>query len=271
MTDAEFLSGGSTTVVVRVGDTVRRPAGPWTPAAHAVLKHLAAVGFTGAPRVLGFDDRSREVLEYVPGEAGTLDAGNPLPAWFRTPQACRSIGRWIRDFQTAQEGLVLDPALPWRRAAGSSLGPGQVVVHHDVSPYNTIRRPDGSLVVVDWDFARTGDPVEDLAWAAWRWVPLIAGTWWHAEFGVATGEDVAARQAGNLAALLDGYGPTADQRVALVDAVATQARAHAADLEQLAVTDPAFARLVDAGYAARARDDADWWVGSDLAATVRGD
>ena len=121
MTDAEFLSGGSTTVVVRIGDTVRRPAGVWTPAAHAVLKHLASVGFTGSPRVLGFDDRGREVLAFVPGEAGTLDTGKPLPRWFRTPEACWAVGRWIRDLQTAQAGLVLDPALPWRRAAGSVL------------------------------------------------------------------------------------------------------------------------------------------------------
>ncbi|GIH73865.1 hypothetical protein Plo01_02940 [Planobispora longispora] len=30
-----------------------RPAGPWTPAAHALLHHLERVGFTGSPRVVG--------------------------------------------------------------------------------------------------------------------------------------------------------------------------------------------------------------------------
>ena len=50
------LADGSMTTVVRVGDTVRRPVGRWTPAVHSLLRHLEAVGFEGAPRVLGFDD-----------------------------------------------------------------------------------------------------------------------------------------------------------------------------------------------------------------------
>lgn len=81
------VSGGNTTAVVRIGDTVRRPVGPWTPAVHDLLNHLAAVGFPGSPRVLGIDDADREILEFVPGEAGCLSAANPLPAWFRTPES----------------------------------------------------------------------------------------------------------------------------------------------------------------------------------------
>ncbi len=44
------LTGGDMTAVVRVGDTVRRTAGPWTPAVHALLRHLRAAGFTQIPR-----------------------------------------------------------------------------------------------------------------------------------------------------------------------------------------------------------------------------
>lgn len=33
------LSGGWVNEVVRTGDTVRRSAGPWTPAVHALLRH----------------------------------------------------------------------------------------------------------------------------------------------------------------------------------------------------------------------------------------
>jgi thiamine kinase-like enzyme len=139
------------------------------------------------------------------------------------------------------------------------LRPGQVIVHHDVSPYNTVRRSDGSLVVLDWDFARPGDPIEDLAWAAWRWAPLMAGTWWHAEFGVTEDEDVLGRQRRNVAALLDGYGPSQRQREVLADAIYAQMATHAVDLEDMAVTDPAFADLVERDYARAARQDAQWW------------
>ena len=257
--DEERLSGGNTTVVVRVGDTVRRPVGPWTPAVHALLDHLSAEGFAGAPLVLGIDESAREVLEFVPGDVGTLSPSHPLPEWFGTPDACWAVGRWVRDFQAAQAGFAPDAGRPWRRAPGTTLQPGQVVVHHDVSPYNTVRRTDGSLVVLDWDFARPGDPVEDLAWAAWRWAPLMAGDWWHVEYGVGAGEDVALRQRRNLAALVDGYGPSAHQRAVLADAIHHQMTQHAEDLEDLARTDPAFADLLDRDYARAARDDAAWW------------
>jgi hypothetical protein len=52
----EPLSGGNVSQgVVRVGDTVRRPAGPHTPAVHALLSHLHAVGFAGAWAFVDWD------------------------------------------------------------------------------------------------------------------------------------------------------------------------------------------------------------------------
>ena len=40
------LAGGDVTEgVVRIGDTVRRPAGPHSPLVHALLRHLEAAGF----------------------------------------------------------------------------------------------------------------------------------------------------------------------------------------------------------------------------------
>ena len=42
--------------VVRIGHTVRRPQRPTTPPTHALLRHLADVGFPGAPRFLGVDE-----------------------------------------------------------------------------------------------------------------------------------------------------------------------------------------------------------------------
>jgi hypothetical protein len=65
------LQGGDVNLVVRVGDTVRRPTGPWSPAVHALLRHVESVGFDGAPRFLDVDERGREVLSYVDGDAAS--------------------------------------------------------------------------------------------------------------------------------------------------------------------------------------------------------
>jgi len=73
------LMGGTANrgLVVRVGDTVRRPLRPAFASTHALLVHLEAVGFAGAPRWLGIDAQGREVLTFVEGEAVLP----PYPAW----------------------------------------------------------------------------------------------------------------------------------------------------------------------------------------------
>lgn len=257
-------------MVVRVGDTVRRHTGRWTPAVHALLAHLESVGFGDAPTILGVDDLGREVLGYVEGEVGVLDPGHPLPPWFRTTEACMAIGDWLRRFHRAQRGFTADPTLPWRIYPGRALREGEVVVHHDAAPYNTIRRPDGALTVIDWDFCAPGDPIEDLAFAAWQWVPLWAdkAAVIDGHGGAVTALDAATR----LSALADGYDASPDQRSRLVDACTHQMVKHADDVEAMAATDPAFARLVDLGVSRDARLDAEWVRGNqaELSAAVRG-
>lgn len=79
------LEGGNAGGAVRVGDTVRRPAGPWTPAVHSLLQHLDRVGFEQAPRTLGLDDQGREVLSFLPGH--TIGNRRPWPAWVHSDDA----------------------------------------------------------------------------------------------------------------------------------------------------------------------------------------
>ena len=45
----------------RIGGTVHRATGPWTPAVHALLGFLTS-RVEHTPRVLGFDEQGREVL-----------------------------------------------------------------------------------------------------------------------------------------------------------------------------------------------------------------
>jgi hypothetical protein len=73
----ERLPGGNAGGATRVGDTVRRNAGPWTPAVHSLLRHLQSKGFDGAPLPLGIDDQGREILTFLE----------------ETPSAIRSHGR----------------------------------------------------------------------------------------------------------------------------------------------------------------------------------
>jgi hypothetical protein len=59
------LSGGFVTEPVKVGDTVKRAIGPWSPAAHALLEHLESAGYNAAGR--GSPLGLRAVVRVVPG------------------------------------------------------------------------------------------------------------------------------------------------------------------------------------------------------------
>jgi hypothetical protein len=108
MTDAETPLGGGnmSSRVVRAGDTMRRPAGPWTPAARAPLTRLHEAGFHAAPRPPGTDEHGREVLTFIPG----------TPAWpgqSHLPDEdarLRRTTRLIRDFHDAVTTFTPPPA-----------------------------------------------------------------------------------------------------------------------------------------------------------------
>src|SRR3954462_3402088 len=104
------LLGGNTSPVVRAGDPVRRNIGPWTPAVHALLRHLEYVGFTGSPRALGIDERGREGLSYLQGECGE----SPLAAHWVTDEALVTVATMLRMFHDAQYGFRPAPDAVWR-------------------------------------------------------------------------------------------------------------------------------------------------------------
>ena len=85
------LTGGTLNAVVRVGETVRRTAGPWTPTIHALLRHVRDRGFDLAPEPLGLDDEGREIVSYIPG--ATVGWSLPWPEPIRTMTCSSRSGR----------------------------------------------------------------------------------------------------------------------------------------------------------------------------------
>src|SRR5512132_604665 len=94
--DKEISLGGNLNAAVRVGDTVRRRAGTWTPAVHALLGYLESHDFP-APRVRGIDAEGREILEFIPGEtySGTFEE---LPEQFTADGQLVAAARLLRRY-----------------------------------------------------------------------------------------------------------------------------------------------------------------------------
>ena len=144
------LSGGRLTAgVVRVGDTVRRPTGPHSPFVHRLLRHLEAIGFEAAPRLLGADEQGREVLSFIAGWVP------PNLNHFRDDTLAAAV-RLLRRLHDA--------------TAGSELaGEREVVCHNDPSPCNYVFVDGRPVAFIDFDHAAPGERLRDVAYAGWLW------------------------------------------------------------------------------------------------------
>ena len=162
------LSGGYTNagLVIRVGDTVRRPMGASSPAVHALLEHLERVGFDGAPRLLGVDAHGREVLSYIDGEAAIA----PHPSWALTDEALVSVAQLLRRFHEATASFDAS-GRSWHRAVPPAFR-GGIVTHNDPNLDNVIFVDGRAVALIDFDLAAPGSAVWDVACAVRLWAPL---------------------------------------------------------------------------------------------------
>ncbi len=160
----EPLAGGNVNAVVRVGDTVRRTAGPWTPTVHALLAWVRAHGVDGVPAPLGIDAQGREMLGYLPGVIGEWHPRG----WEWAPSVLRDAAGLLRAWHDASAGFPRAGAT-WRLDAHE---PAEVICLNDCAPYNMVGGPDGLVGFIDVDMASPGPRVRDLAYLAYRLCPF---------------------------------------------------------------------------------------------------
>ncbi|WP_329536178.1 aminoglycoside phosphotransferase family protein [Streptomyces sp. NBC_01450] len=187
--DAVPLPGGRITKkVVRIADTVRRPASAASPFVADLLGLLEKRGFTGAPRCLGRDDVGRDIFSYVPGWVPPR-----FQQWTDTQVA--AAGALVRDMHDATRGSLL-------------AGRHQVVCHNDLGPNNTVFQDGHPVAFIDFDTAAPGSPLEDLGYMAWVWCVSSKAEAPPVEV-----------QAAQVRVLVDAYGLGGPEREVLVDAM----------------------------------------------------
>ncbi|MEV6495346.1 aminoglycoside phosphotransferase family protein, partial [Actinoplanes sp. NPDC051633] len=114
------LSGGNTTGAVLIDGVVHKRASPWTATVHAVLRHLQDAGLESAPRALGFDDRGREMLTFLPGD--TIGDQDPWPAWTSADSMLTQVGQWLRRVHDLTADFTPPADECW--FIGGAMGPG---------------------------------------------------------------------------------------------------------------------------------------------------
>ena len=256
MTDAaeETLSSDGVTHVVRIGQTVRRPARPFTVTIQAYLSHVRSRGFTDCPEPLGFDSEGREVLSFVAGAVPVA----PLPAYATTREALEALGALIRRLHDAADGWIPPTDAPWGSIPGvrpAGLVPlfdePELVSHMDYCPGNVVFDGGRPAALIDFDLARPTTRVADLANALYWWAPLMDPL---DRAPSLVDADVPAR----VRAFADAYGMTAEQRASVIQVANGAAANSALTARAAAEVDPVFRRWWDQGVKDRMPRTIEW-------------
>lgn len=168
--DEVVLVGGTANRgrIMRRGNEVHRPQGPHARSVHALLNHLERVGFDGAPRYLGVDERGREVLSFLPGDTVVP----PYAPWMFSDETLRSVAHLLRRYHEAVAGFDLTP-WRWSRPPPDAFR-GSLACHSDPNLANVVFRDGVAVALIDFDLAGPGRPIWDVAAAARLWAPLRA-------------------------------------------------------------------------------------------------
>lgn len=188
--DEQPLSAGNSTEVVRVQDTVRRTAGPWTGSVRRLLAALREAGMTEVPEHFGLDERGREILSYLPGEVAPLPAAG-LAVGARDPPG-------VRRAVAAHARREHDPRRAAGRLATADPPTGRGHLPQRRRPVQHGLPPGNLRGLIDFDTASPGPRIWDLAYLAYQLVPFT-----ETAGGAAAG--LAARR-DRLGLLIDAYG-----------------------------------------------------------------
>jgi aminoglycoside phosphotransferase (APT) family kinase protein len=129
------------------------------------LLHLEAKGFTGSPRLLGLDEKNREITTFIAGATGIP------PAIWQQDTALIAAARLLKDYHEATVDFIPTGEAVWAYVYPDSTK-HEVICHNDFAPYNFIYNAEIPIAVVDFDLAGPGPRLRDVAYAVYWLTPL---------------------------------------------------------------------------------------------------
>jgi hypothetical protein len=133
---------------------VHKTVGPWTPSVFALLRHLEAIGFEGAPRIVG------DGYSFMPGIS-------PSPhAW--PDETVGAVGTLLRRLHDATATFRPPADARWQPHWLRDLGGDDMVIGHgDTAPWNIVGEQGRPEALIDWEYAGPVDRLWELAQTVW--------------------------------------------------------------------------------------------------------
>jgi hypothetical protein len=153
-------ASGRAPVVCRQ-DTVVRPAQPWTPAVHTLMRHFEAVGCTGAP---GCTARGSTATGMKSCHSSTV---NPFTPYAWSDDGIHALGALLRQLHDAAESFSATDDMIWQPWFTRQTGPGTIIGHGDTGPWTVLSDADGiPIAFIDWEYAGPVERIDEVAQTA---------------------------------------------------------------------------------------------------------
>lgn len=157
------LMGGNMNTPILKDHEVYKDVSCATPSIHKLLKHLGSKGIQWVPKSRVDLNEGKHILSYIEGVVP-----HDMPQWIWSEAILLDIGMKMREWHDA----TLDfegGGLQWNYDSGE---PYEVICHNDFAPYNCVFNDKVCVGLIDFDVCSPGTRLWDLAYMAYRYVPL---------------------------------------------------------------------------------------------------
>ena len=121
--------------------------------------------FSLRTKVLGIDEKNREILSFIEGKAGNY----PLKEYMRSNDVLKEIAKMLRLYHDAVSDFpLLDDWKPMDHTPNNI----EVLCHNDFAIYNIIFNDEKPVGIIDFDVAAPGPRIWDIAYTLYTCVPL---------------------------------------------------------------------------------------------------
>jgi glycopeptide antibiotics resistance protein len=163
----ESLPGGNMGGATRVGDVVRKPTQPQSATIQRLVRHVRAQGVTWVAEPLGIKG-GFDLWRFIPGGVSHDDPHDDFPG-----VVVEEVARRLREWHDATVTFPRSAKDTW---FWPGKRPDEVICHVDFAPYNHVFDNGRFVGAIDFDLCYPGPRLWDLAYTAYRYVPLTPAT-----------------------------------------------------------------------------------------------
>ena len=160
------LMGGNVNSVAFRDNLVRRKLTEVSPAVHQLLQHLEAKNLHCIPRFLDRDD-NYEYLSYFRGKS----IFRPWCDVIKTDEFIAELAEWLKSYHDAVADFRLQNNVRFNWGLASP-NHHTIVCHGDLGPWNCIQHNGKFQAIIDWDLARYGYLIDNIAEFAFEFIPF---------------------------------------------------------------------------------------------------